>query len=80
MTAAKRASGRIKTLSQSVLRERMNYISPISRGKSDNINIFDLTHATDNVFSEPGMSDSLRSEFDKPELLAFLKSKSGKEN
>jgi hypothetical protein len=78
MTAAERAAGGIKTLSPSVLAERRNYMGPISMGKFDNVSIFDLNHAIDNLFSDLKMNNSLRDEFDKPNILSALKT--GKES
>jgi hypothetical protein len=72
ITVADRAGGRTKTLSPLILAERRNYIGLISRGKFDNVSTSDLNHAIDNLFSDLKMSNSLRSEFDKPDLLSAL--------
>lgn len=72
LTESERAAGGVKTLSPLVLRERMNYMVPIADGKLDNIGIFDLNHAIDNLFSDLRMSNSLRSQFDKPYLLSSV--------
>ncbi len=69
MTGAERAAGGPKALPLSVQTERKNYMGPISNGKFDNVSLFDLNHAVDSLFSDLRMSNALRSEFDKPDLL-----------
>jgi hypothetical protein len=64
MTAQEKAAGGKAAISAATFRQRTQQLSDILHGKTQNLSLFDLVHAADGLFSDLGISSSLRPEFE----------------
>jgi hypothetical protein len=64
MTAQEKAAGGKATVSAATFRQRTQQMSDILHGRTQNLSLFDLVHAADGLFSDLGISSSLRPEFE----------------
>lgn len=64
MTSQEKAAGGKATISASTFRQRTQTLYDILHGKTQNLSLFDLVHAADGLFSDLGISSSLRPEFE----------------
>jgi hypothetical protein len=64
LTAKEQAEGGTAVISAATFQQRTQQLYDILHGKSRNLSIFDLVHATDGLFEDLGISSSLRPEFE----------------
>jgi len=63
MTASEQAAGGTDAVPAATFQQRTQQLSDILHGKTQNLSLFDLVHAADGLFSDLGISSSLRPEF-----------------